>query len=70
MVNPIQIEKEILYCVENFSCVVIIAETGSGKTTCNKSNKKYYETKTKNLEIPQYLAESGYALNNKKIGVT
>ena len=26
-------EQEILYCVEKYSCVVVIAETGSGKTT-------------------------------------
>lgn len=26
-------EIEILYSVENFSCTVVIAETGSGKTT-------------------------------------
>jgi len=28
-------EQEILYCVEKYSCVVVIAETGSGKTTSN-----------------------------------
>ena len=38
-----------------------MAETGSGKTTCN-----YYCYK----EIPQFLVEGGYALNGKKIGIT
>ena len=27
-------EKEIYYSIENYSCTIIIAETGSGKTTC------------------------------------
>ena len=40
---------------------IIIAETGSGKTTCI-----YYYYK----EIPQFLVEGGYALNGKKIGIT
>ncbi|EAR90543.1 DEAD/DEAH-box helicase, putative (macronuclear) [Tetrahymena thermophila SB210] len=50
----VQHKQEILYCVENYSCVVVIAETGSGKTT----------------KIPQYLVEAGYAINGKKIGVS
>ncbi|EGR30485.1 hypothetical protein IMG5_130770 [Ichthyophthirius multifiliis] len=47
-------EQEILYCVENYSCVIVIAETGSGKTT----------------KIPQYLFEAGYGINNKKICIS
>lgn len=36
---------EILYCVEQHATLIIVGETGSGKTT----------------QIPQYLAEAGWA---------
>ena len=46
--------RQILYAVEHFSCVVIVGETGSGKST----------------QIPQYLAESGWNKNGFTIVCT
>ena len=34
----IGVESEILYAVDMYSCVVVVAETGSGKTTCTKND--------------------------------
>uniref|UniRef100_A0A8C2HAS1 Probable ATP-dependent RNA helicase DHX35 n=1 Tax=Cyprinus carpio TaxID=7962 RepID=A0A8C2HAS1_CYPCA len=46
--------NNILYLVESFQTVVIVGETGSGKST----------------QIPQYLLEAGWAADGKVIGVT
>ncbi|TRY53916.1 hypothetical protein DNTS_033802, partial [Danionella cerebrum] len=46
--------NNILYLVESFQTVVIVGETGSGKST----------------QIPQYLLEAGWAAEGKVIGVT
>ncbi|XP_064610368.1 probable ATP-dependent RNA helicase DHX35 [Liolophura sinensis] len=44
----------ILYLVENFQTVVIVGETGCGKST----------------QIPQYLLEAGWNVQGKLVGVT
>uniref|UniRef100_A0A0N4V373 CDK5RAP1-like protein n=1 Tax=Enterobius vermicularis TaxID=51028 RepID=A0A0N4V373_ENTVE len=46
--------NQILYLLEKFRTLVIVGETGSGKST----------------QVPQYLLESGWASNGRKIGVT
>uniref|UniRef100_A0A6Q2YUB5 RNA helicase n=1 Tax=Esox lucius TaxID=8010 RepID=A0A6Q2YUB5_ESOLU len=46
--------NNILYLVENYQTVIIVGETGCGKTT----------------QIPQYLLEAGWAAEGKVIGVT
>ncbi|KAK3519482.1 hypothetical protein QTP70_031671 [Hemibagrus guttatus] len=46
--------NNILYMVESFQTVVILGETGSGKST----------------QVPQYLLEAGWAAEGKVIGVT
>jgi pre-mRNA-splicing factor ATP-dependent RNA helicase DHX16 len=46
--------KEILDAIHNHQILVLVGETGSGKTT----------------QIPQYLIESGYTDGGKKIGCT
>uniref|UniRef100_A0A673HAT1 Probable ATP-dependent RNA helicase DHX35 n=1 Tax=Sinocyclocheilus rhinocerous TaxID=307959 RepID=A0A673HAT1_9TELE len=46
--------NNILYLLESFQTVVIVGETGSGKST----------------QIPQYLLEAGWAADGKVIGVT
>uniref|UniRef100_A0A672HAF1 Probable ATP-dependent RNA helicase DHX35 n=1 Tax=Salarias fasciatus TaxID=181472 RepID=A0A672HAF1_SALFA len=46
--------NNILYLVETYQTVVIVGETGCGKTT----------------QIPQYLVEAGWAAEGKVIGVT
>ena len=45
-----QYKKHILYLIETYRTVIIVGETGSGKST----------------QIPQYLAEAGWVENNKK----
>jgi len=45
-----QYKKHILYLVETYRTVIIVGETGSGKST----------------QIPQYLAEAGWVEENKK----
>lgn len=47
-------KTEILYCVEKYQVIILMAETGSGKTT----------------QIPQYLFESGWCDNGKIVGCT
>ncbi|KAI8922414.1 pre-mRNA splicing factor [Powellomyces hirtus] len=46
--------EELLAAVEQFQVLIIVGETGSGKTT----------------QIPQYLHEAGYTKNGQKIGCT
>lgn len=45
---------ELLYCIEKYQVTIVMAETGSGKTT----------------QIPQYLYETGYCKDGKLIGCT
>ncbi len=45
---------EILYALETYQTVILVGETGSGKST----------------QVPQYLLESGWAANGHLIGVT
>ncbi|KAL8616322.1 ATP-dependent RNA helicase [Nucella lapillus] len=49
-----QYRSHILYLLERYQTVIIIGETGCGKST----------------QIPQYLLESGWAAENHVIGVT
>eukprot|EP00965_Chrysotila_dentata_P097984 3239816-Pleurochrysis_carterae.AAC.1 len=52
---PVYLYREqIIEAVNEYQCLVIVGETGSGKTT----------------QIPQYLHEAGYTKNGKKIGCT
>lgn len=46
--------EELLEAVENYQTIIIVGETGSGKTT----------------QIPQYLVEAGYTKGGKIIGCT
>ena len=46
--------------MEQNDVTIISAETGSGKTT-----RKDVE----NVELPQFLIQAGYTINDKKIGV-
>ncbi|KAK9476674.1 P-loop containing nucleoside triphosphate hydrolase protein [Lipomyces japonicus] len=45
---------DLLDAFENFQVLIIVGETGSGKTT----------------QLPQYLHEAGYTKDNKKVGCT
>ncbi len=47
-------KRSLQYAVEQYPIVVIVGETGSGKTT----------------QLPQYLDEAGWAAQNKMIAVT
>ncbi|KAJ3332643.1 hypothetical protein HDU76_013529 [Blyttiomyces sp. JEL0837] len=49
-----EFREEILAAVEQFQVLIIVGETGSGKTT----------------QIPQYLSEAGYTKDGKKVGCT
>uniref|UniRef100_A0A0N5BFJ7 RNA helicase n=1 Tax=Strongyloides papillosus TaxID=174720 RepID=A0A0N5BFJ7_STREA len=47
-------KKNILYLLEKYRCLVVVGETGSGKST----------------QIPQYLYESGWCSDGRNIGIT
>ncbi|XP_043382922.1 probable ATP-dependent RNA helicase DHX35 isoform X4 [Chelonia mydas] len=49
-----KLRNHILYLVENYQTLVIVGETGCGKTT----------------QIPQYLAEAGWTAEGRVVGVT
>ncbi|XP_064420527.1 probable ATP-dependent RNA helicase DHX35 [Latimeria chalumnae] len=49
-----KLRNHILYLIENYQTVVIVGETGCGKST----------------QIPQYLAEAGWTAEGKVVGVT
>jgi HrpA-like RNA helicase len=55
----------LLYTIEKYSTTIVIAETGSGKTT-----RLHNISLLNSIEIPQYLVETGYALENKCIAIT
>jgi pre-mRNA-splicing factor ATP-dependent RNA helicase DHX16 len=46
--------EELLQAILDYQTIIVVGETGSGKTT----------------QIPQYLVEAGYATSGKKIGCT
>ncbi|CAD5212351.1 unnamed protein product [Bursaphelenchus okinawaensis] len=47
-------ERQILYLCERFRTVIIVGETGSGKST----------------QVPQFLADNGWAQNGQQIAIT
>uniref|UniRef100_A0A2L2YGK4 RNA helicase n=1 Tax=Parasteatoda tepidariorum TaxID=114398 RepID=A0A2L2YGK4_PARTP len=47
-------KNHILYLLENFQTIIVLGETGSGKST----------------QIPQYILESGWLENNGIVGIT
>lgn len=47
-------KQSLIEAIQEFQVLVIVGETGSGKTT----------------QIPQYLAQAGFTANGKKIGCT
>lgn len=47
-------KRNLQYAVEKYSVVVVVGETGSGKTT----------------QLPQYLDEAGWTSDGKMIAVT
>ncbi|XP_077024747.1 putative ATP-dependent RNA helicase DHX35 isoform X2 [Tamandua tetradactyla] len=49
-----KLRNHILYLIENYQTVVIVGETGCGKST----------------QIPQYLAEAGWTADGRVVGVT
>jgi ATP-dependent RNA helicase DDX35 len=49
-----QLRNHILYLVENYRALIVVGETGCGKTT----------------QIPQYLLESGWSGGGRLVGVT
>ncbi|RCH85220.1 Cyclin-dependent kinase catalytic subunit, partial [Rhizopus stolonifer] len=49
-----QYRTELIQAIQDFQVLIIVGETGSGKTT----------------QLPQYLYEAGYTKNNMKIGCT
>ncbi|GAO47206.1 hypothetical protein G7K_1416-t1 [Saitoella complicata NRRL Y-17804] len=49
-----QYREQLLEAIEAYQILIIVGETGSGKTT----------------QIPQYLHEAGYTANGKKVGCT
>ncbi|XP_010165678.1 probable ATP-dependent RNA helicase DHX35, partial [Antrostomus carolinensis] len=49
-----KLRNHILYLVENYQTLVIVGETGCGKST----------------QIPQYLAEAGWTAEGRVVGVT
>jgi pre-mRNA-splicing factor ATP-dependent RNA helicase DHX16 len=46
--------EQLLEAIDQFQTLIIVGETGSGKTT----------------QIPQYLSEAGFTKNGKKVGCT
>ena len=49
-----QFREQLLEAIEKFQVLIVVAETGSGKTT----------------QLPQYLHEAGYTANGMKVGCT
>lgn len=47
-------KRSLLYVIEQHSVVILVGETGSGKST----------------QLPQYLAEAGYCSDGKLIAIT
>lgn len=67
-----QYRSQILYLLEKYRTVVIIGETGSGKTTqvCSVFVTIYECILIILLQIPQYLHEANWTGNGYVVGIT
>jgi len=65
------LEENILYCVENHQVVIVVGQTGCGKTTRTGALSMLpIPLNRLSLEIPQYLHESGWSSGGRVIACT
>lgn len=61
-----------MYCVENHQVVIVVGQTGCGKTT--RTSRQRFPGSSSNHssfpEIPQYLHESGWSSGGRVIACT
>lgn len=71
-IGSIQYRSQILYLLEKYRTVVIIGETGSGKTTqvCSVFVTIYECILIILFQIPQYLHEANWTGNGYVVGIT
>lgn len=67
--------REILYLVEKFQTVIVVGQTGCGKTTRKYSTQEESDRNNPSykhgmVEIPQYLDEAGWTTNGKQVACT
>lgn len=63
---------KILHCIEKYGVIIVVGQTGCGKTTRKfiVAGKAMMLTVHSNVELPQYLYEAGWAADGNIIACT
>ena len=70
--------EKLLYCVEKYGCVIVVGQTGCGKSTRKSAQIKLTVSLStvlnclyaRDIELPQYLKEANWASENHVIACT
>ena len=65
-------EAKLLYCLETYGVIIVVGQTGCGKTTREHQRviSEVLQDLMDLLELPQYLLESGWASDGNVIACT
>jgi hypothetical protein len=70
VLNGLFLGDKLLYAVENHGVIIVVGQTGCGKTTRTVFAIELSSQTDSFLELPQYLMESGWAENGNVIACT
>jgi ATP-dependent RNA helicase DDX35 len=64
--------EKLLYCIEKYGVIIVVGQTGCGKTTraCFIDQTRFFPSFNYSTELPQYLLEAGWAGDGNVIACT